>query len=250
MKDLLKDKIVFILLILTSIDFIYSRCCCGGNNGEGSRKASKPEDKIKVALGKYINTKSGNRVGLKTNWEVNSLNNGQYIITFGLFKVTIAKGEIGRVTNPKDIAQIENIECMMQMARDNETNFVFNNGGKCKLGDLMKSLNVLSVDCMNNDTDEYLNVKDLNEKFKISCYLNLNNGLMYKTSEDGMIGRASNTMTGGSFSGVRYPNYLKGEYYVKTGKWNKKDEDPNVEYNETIFESGDIKNFNFELETE
>lgn len=177
---------------------------------------------IKTAIENYINTKTGNRTSLETTWKSGGITLMVHIIKFGLFKVTIAKGEIGKVTNPKDIAQIENIECMMQMARDNETNFVFNNGGKCKLGDLMKSLNVLSVDCRNNDTDEYLNVKDLNGKFKISCYLNLNNGLMYKKSEDGMIGRASNIMTGGSFSGVRYPYYFKGEYYAEDVKWEKK----------------------------
>lgn len=177
---------------------------------------------------------------------------GSYIITFELFKVTIAKGEIEKLTSPVNTTQIDNIEVVMQMTRkDKVTNFIFNNGGKCKLGDLMKSLNALNANLRNNNTDEYLRLEDLNKKFLIDCYLNLNNGLMYKKTKSGMFGRALKKLNdNNAFISVDDPLFFEGEYYAGSNKWNKKDVDPKVKYNEAIFESGDIKNFNFELKTE
>ncbi len=188
---------------------------------------------------------------METTWKVGNYTDGSYIITFELFKVTIAKGEIEKITSPVNTTQIDNIEGVMQMTRkDKVTNFIFNNGGKCKLGDLMKSLNALNANLRNNNTDEYLRMEDLNKKFIYSCYLNLNNGLMYKISSNCMIGRASKTMSRDLFSGVKYPYYFKGEYYAEDVKWDIKDGNPRVKYNEALFESDDIKNFNFELKTE
>ncbi len=282
MKNILKVNIISILLMIISTDLIYSGCCCKKKpSNDGSKTNSKEksnqgshgpveppveppvvkptQEAIKSAILDCIRPKGGNRAGLTEQWNLEN-EDGQYIIKFGLFKFTVASGEIDKLTSPLTTDQIEELEGKIEITRsDKSTSFKFSNDGKCKLGNLLKSLNLLDNKLRINKT-EHLCVKVAVDGVEYTEYINLNNSLLYKIDGSDYIGRTSK---GNGKNGNLSYNFTKGPYYKSDGVfyyWEaKRDEFSEIQkpteenlklFNNPVYTKEDINKFTLTVLTE
>lgn len=141
---------------------------------------------------------------------------------------------------------------------DKSTNFTFSNGGKLKLGDLTKSLNLLDNKLKINKT-EHLCVKVTVGGDEYTEYINLDNSLLYKIDSSDYICRASKKIENKilSYDYFRKPFYKNdGVWYAwdsKNEKFYKSKDDKQDcldNFNTAIFTKEDIDKFTFTVLTE
>lgn len=205
-----------LLLTNTNINAGCSCCKCnkGGTGNQGGNPGNSKRNKVKTALGNLMNNKEGNRSGLTKRWTVEDGQNGSYIIKFGLFRAIINEKDINKIKNINDNNELSRVKIVIEMSRpDGNTKYKFNNKSKC-LDTLIKSLNVLEPKYKSDTLDDYICVKEVNGKIDKKCYINLNNGLMYRITDSGKIGRLQSkrsTQPRHGFSSK--PQYLNKVYY-------------------------------------
>ncbi len=252
MKCMLMSRIIFIWLILTSIDFIYSgSCCCRKNENSGGSKTnltssrgsgSKPVDptkglnplvnpevkpevegnsetknnEIAVAITNVLNNRTGtNRVNIIDNFVVVE-SGDKFTIKYGRFTGSIKIGDV-------DINNITNSKLTIDEISRLDGNIIIFNRDKCKLGDFVAALGLLQVVSRNENNEEYLAVEDVNglcisfdglDNSGNGVYINLNNGLVYKCDKKGYIGRGNNNINNDKYSRRFTPFYRENNYYA------------------------------------
>lgn len=244
------SRIIFMWLILTSIDFIYSgSCCCRKNENNGGSKTnltssrgsgSKPVDptkglnplvnpevkpevegnsetknnEIAVAITNVLNNRTGtNRVNIIDNFEVVE-SGDKFTIKYGRFTGSIKIGDV-------DINNITNSKLTIDEISRLDGNIIIFNRDKCKLGDFVAALGLLQVVSRNENNEEYLAVEDVNglcidrlDNSGNGVYINLNNGLVYKCDKKGYIGRGNNNINNDKYSRRFTPFYRENNYYA------------------------------------
>lgn len=229
--------------------------CCKGNKGgtgnQGGNPGNSKRNKVKTALGNLMNNKEGNRSSLTKRWAVEDGQNGSYIIKFGLFRAIIDEEDINKIKNINDNNELSRIEIVIEMSRpDGNTKYKFNNRSKY-LDTLIKSLNVLEPKYKNDTLDDYICVKEINDKIDKECYINLNNGLMYRITNNGKIGRLQSingktTQSKHSFSNK--PLYLNNVYYDTSNVWNTGlNGNPKEEHGRALLTKAEIENLTLKL---
>ena len=245
-----------------------------GGGGKGDKKSKKEEKKEKIekpeekeekheeeekvekkvtdgekkqAISDFLNVKTGtNRVGIKSNFEVNNDGDGNFTITYGNFTGTIAKNDV-------DTEQIGKSKLKISVTRpDGKTNIKFDKGGECTLGNFVDSLKKLDIGFRNEDNHEYLAVVDKkNLAGNGDIYINLMNGLIYKCIDE-YIGRASIKKQSNDECFMS-PYYKSGTYYYYSDTEKRYKICINQDFEKKIFSINylydSIKIFEFKLKT-
>ncbi len=248
-------RILLAGLLLANTNINAGCSCCKGNKGDtgnqgGGNPGNSKRNKVKTALGNLMNNKEGNRSGLTKRWTVEDGQNGSYIIKFGLFRAIIDEEDINKIKNINDNNELSRIEIEIEMSRpDGNTKYKFNNKSKC-LDTLIKSLNVLEPKYKNDTLDDYIYVKEINDKIDKKCYINLNNGLIYRITNSGKIGRLQSKRSQQQHNYTNVPFYLNKVYYDNTNnEWNKgSNKNPKEEHGRALLTKAEVEDLTLKLE--
>lgn len=248
-------RILLAILLLANTNINAGCSCCKGNKGDtgnqgGGNPGNSKRNKVKTALGNLMNNKEGNRSGLTKRWTVEDGQNGSYIIKFGLFRAIIDEEDINKTKNINDNNELSRIEIEIEMSRpDGNTKYKFNNKSKC-LDTLIKSLNVLEPKYKSDTLDDYIYVKEINDKIDKKCYINLNNGLIYRITNSGKIGRLQSKRSQQQHNYTNVPFYLNKVYYDNTNnEWNKgSNKNPKEEHGRALLTKAEVEDLTLKLE--
>lgn len=166
-------------------------------HSEGSGCAGEPNKKAKLSIGDirnvlsgYMNNRSGsNRDGITEQWEIGNCDDNVTRMTFGRITVSISDEQIITITDISDMSQFDKLVVTISVERAEDVKFCFFNDGRCKLGDLIKSLTVLDSRYRGFDKTEYLcldKLKDFEHDYD-AFYLNLSNGVLYVTGKENSV---------------------------------------------------------------
>ena len=247
MKSVFRINITYLCLTLVSFNFIYSGCCCKKKPSNDDLKTRRVNAE---AISGFINKRSGtNRARIRGNF-LAVLNGDKYIIKYGRFTGSIKKEDI----NIKNIG--DSLLMIDDVSRPDNYKIIFDEN-KCKLGDFVAALNLLSVESRNDDNEEYLAVEDLKGLCTHSngVYINLDNGLIYKCDKNGYIGRGSKNVSGGKYTIKIVPCYKGNDYFtVKNNEnipWDcKKCGDPKKEFKTPLLNEEILNKFTFKVKIE